>query len=322
MASPNSTFTEIVTTTLREHPDVISDNVSGNNALYRYIKAKGNIRKIDGGYEIVRPLDYAENSTFQRYSGYDTLNIGASDVLSAAKYDWMQSAIHVTASGRELRMNSGKNQIIDLARARLKNAIRTASNNMSIDIYSDGALTNQMGGLANIITSDGTGTVGGIVSGTYTWWKNQFREITGTNTWSKSTIKGEMNAIWLNLVRGADKPNLIVSSKDFYAAYWESLQDLQRFTSDSGTPTYGFNALKYLDADVIFDSNSNFLSTAEKMYFLNTDYLELVVHTDANWSQMDDKMSVNQDAEVIPLLWMGNLTCSNRSLQGLLLDAS
>ena len=58
------------------------------------------------------------------------------------------------------------------------------------------------------------------------------------------------------------------------------------------------------------------------MYFLNTDYLGLVVHRDANWSQMDDKVSVNQDAVVIPMLWMGNLVCSNRSLQGLLLDAS
>jgi hypothetical protein len=46
------------------------------------------------------------------------------------------------------------------------------------------------------------------------------------------------------------------------------------------------------------------------------------VHRDADWSQMDDKMSVNQDAVVIPLLWMGNLVCSNRSLQGVFIDAA
>ena len=324
MASPNSTFTEIVTTTLREHPSEISDNVSLNNALYSRMQKKGNIKKVDGGYEIVRPLDYAQNATFQRFSGFDTLNVGASEVLSAAKYDWCQAAVHVVASGRELRMNSGANQIANLAKARLKNAIRTAANYMSIDLYSSGALTNQMGGLASVVSTDGTGTVGGIVAGTYTWWKNQFREITGTNTWTKSTIKGEMNALWLNCVRGADKPDLIVSSNDFYAAYWESLQDLQRFNDSSSGSTVGagFPSLKFASADVIFDSNSNFSTTAEKMYFLNTDYLEMVVHTDANWTQADDKMSVNQDAVVIPLLWMGNLVCSNRSLQGVLLDAS
>jgi hypothetical protein len=322
MASPNSTFTEIVTTTLREHPGVIADNVSGHNALYRRLKTKKGIKKIDGGYEIVEPLDYAENSTFQRYSGYDTLNISASDVLSAAKYSWVQSAVNVTASGLELRQNSGKNQIVDLAKSRLKNAMRTAANNMSVDLYSSGSLTNQMGGLGAIITSDGTGTVGGIVSGTYTFWKNQFREISGTNTWTKSTIRDEMQALWLSCVRGTDKPDVLISTNDFYSAYWGGLTDNQRYTDKDNEATAGFQSLKFNTADVIHDSNSNFTATGETMYFVNSDYLKLVVHRDANWSQLDDRNSVNQDAVVIPIIWQGQLTCSNRSLQGVLIDAS
>jgi len=322
MASPSSVFTELVTSTLRNHPSEIADNVSQNNALWRYLKRKGKIDLEDGGYEIVRNLDYANNSTYQRYSGYDSLNIGQTQVLTAAKYDWMQAAVNVTASGRELRMNSGDNAIFNLSKAKLKNAVRTAANYMSIDVYSDGALTNQMGGLAYIIQTNGQGTVGGINSATYTFWRNQFLEATGTNLVTKANIKGYMNTLYLSLVRGADKPDLIVSSHDFFAMYWESLQDQQRYTNDKDEATAGFRALKYVDADVIFDSNSNFSTTAEKMYFLNTDYLGLVVHRDANWSQMDDKVSVNQDAVVIPMLWMGNLVCSNRSLQGILLDAS
>jgi hypothetical protein len=322
MASPSSVFTELVTSTLRNHPSEIADNVSQNNALWRYLKRKGKIDLEDGGYEIVRNLDYANNSTYQRYSGYDTLNIGQTQVLTAAKFEWMQAAVNVTASGRELRMNSGDNAIFNLSKSKLKNAVRTAANYMSIDVYSDGALTNQMGGLAYIIQTNGQGTVGGINSGTYSFWRNQFLEATGTNAVTKSNIKGFMNTLYLSLVRGADKPDLIVSSHDFFAMYWESLQDQQRYTNDKDEATAGFRALKYVDADVIFDSNSNFSTTAEKMYFLNTDYLGLVVHRDANWSQMDDKVSVNQDAVVIPMLWMGNLVCSNRSLQGILLDAS
>lgn len=321
MASPNATFTEIVTTTLREHPTEVADNVSDHNALFRRLKSKGNIKTIDGGYEIVRPLDYAENATYQRYSGADMLNIAASDVLSAAKYDWVQAALHVVAHGREIRQNSGRNQIIDLAKARLKNAMRTAANNMSIDLYSSGALTNQMGGLAHQITSDGTGTVGGIVAGTYTWWKNQFFECTATP--AASNIQGFMNSLWLQCVRGTDMPDLLVASQDMYNYYWTSLQALQRFTDDTAqTARVGFPALKYVTADIIFDVNSNFSTTAKKIYYLNTDYLELIVHSAANWTQMDEKMSVNQDAEIIPLLWMGNLVCSNRSLQGLLKDES
>lgn len=249
------------------------------------------------------------------------MNVNASDVLTAAKYDWVQAAINVVASGRELRMNSGKEQLIDLAAARLKNAQRTAANNMSIDLYSSGALANQMGGLAQIIQTNGQGTVGGINSTTYTFWRNKFLEATGTNLVTKANIKGFMNTLYLDLVRGSDKPDLIVSSHDFFAMYWESLQDLQRY-AESDSATAGFKSLKYVDSDVIFDSNTNFATTAERMYFLNTNYLEMVEHRDARWTTMDEKMSVNQDGVVIPLLWMGNLTCSNRALQGILIDAA
>lgn len=320
MPSPNSTFSEIVTTTLRKHPDEVADNVSDHNALYRRLKAKGNIKKLDGGYKIVRPLDYAENATYQRYAGADTLNIAASDVLSAAEYDWCQAAIHVTATGRDLRMNSGESQIIDLAQARLKNAIRTAANNMSVDLFSSGALTNQIGGLAAQVTNDGTGTVGGIVSGTHTFWKNQFFECTSGP--SASNIQGFMNSLYLLCTRGTDVPDLIVSSQDMYNYYWSSLQAQQRFTDSNDMARAGFPSLKYVTSDIIFDVNSNFSTTAKKMYFLNTDYIEMCVHKAANWTQMDEKFSTNQDAEVIPLFFMGNLVCSNRSSQGVLKDES
>ena len=185
MASPNSVFTEMVTTTLRNHPREVSDNVSRHNALYNRLSKRGKLRTVSGGYEIVRPLDYAENGTFQRFSGYDSLNVASSDVISAAKYDWVQAAVHITASGREMRMNNGPEALIDLAEARTKNAMRTAANNMSVDLYSSGALSNQMGGLAHIIQTNGQGTVGGINSATYTFWRNQFREAAGTGTWTR-----------------------------------------------------------------------------------------------------------------------------------------
>lgn len=268
MPSPNSVFTEMVTTTLRNHSRDVVDNISEHNALLRYLKKHGNIETESGGYEIVKPIEYAENSTYQRYSGYDTLNVQASDVLSAAKYDWKQVAIHVTASGLELRQNNGKEAMIKLVKARLKSAKNTASNQMSIDLYSDGSLANQIGGLASIISTAGTGTVGGINSSTSTIWQNQVYEIPGSGAWSKANIKGYMNTLWMRQVRGDDRPNLLLSSHDLYTAYEESLQDLQRYSS-SESASAGFETLKYKSADVIFDDNSNFGTTAEKMYFLN-----------------------------------------------------
>lgn len=324
MVSPNSTFTELVTTTLREHPKYLTDNVSKNNALYQRMTKKGKIRMVDGGTTIVEPLDYAENGTYQRYSGYDTLNISASDVLSAAEFAWKQVAIHITASGRDLRINSGKNQLLTLIKSRLKNAQRTFANNMSTDMYSDGTATNQINGLQALVADAGTGTVGGINSSTYTFWKNKVQSAASplqggsAITPSKTTIQSLMLPLWLELTRGGDKTDLIVSANDYFTFYEESLTDLKRYTSDDDGQG-GFVSLKYKTADVIFDGGTNGGGiTAAHMYFLNTEYIGFAVHEAANMTQIDDQRPVNQDAVVIPCIWQGNMTVSNRSLQGVL----
>lgn len=319
MPSPNTVFTELVSTTFRKHAKEIKDNVSKNNALLRRIYDKGNVRREDGGLTIVAPLDYAENNTYQRYSGYDVLNVGASDVISAAEYQWRQIAINVVASGLELRANSGDSRIINLVKARLKNAIRTFKNNFSADIYSDGTLANQVNGLQALVADAGTGTVGGIDSSTWTFWKNKVQSaaapIQGGSAIvpSATTMESLMLPLWLALTRGDDQPDLIVMDNNYFTFFEQSQISIKRYT-DSTKADAGFVSLKYKGADVIFDGGSGI--PTNHAYFLNTDYLELVVHKDADMTVMDEMKPYNQDAAVVPVLWMGNLVCSNRALQG------
>lgn len=322
MASPNSTFTELVSTTYRKHRKDIADNVSNNNALLRRIYGSGNVTHEDGGLSIVTPLDYAQNGTFQRFSGFDVLNIGASDVLTSAEYQWRQIAVNVVAAGDDLRKNSGDSRIVNLAKSRMKNAVRTFKNNFSSDIYSDGSLANQINGLQALVANTGTGTVGGINSATWTFWKNKVQSAAapiqggGAITPSATTIETQlMLYLWLNLVRGDDKPNLIISDNNYFAFYEASQVSIKRYTK-SGEADGGFDTLKYKGCDVIFDGGSGI--PANTMYFLNTDYLGLTVHQDADMEMVTEMKPYNQDAVVMPILWMGNLTCSNRSLQGVL----
>ena len=319
MPSPNTVFTELVSTTFRKHAKEIKDNVSKNNALLRRIYDKGNVRREDGGLTIVAPLDYAENNTYQRYSGYDVLNVGASDVISAAEYQWRQIAINVVASGLELRTNSGDSRIINLVKSRLKNAIRTFKNNFSADIYSDGTLANQVNGLQALVADAGTGTVGGIDSSTWTFWKNKVQSAAapiqggGAIVPGATTMESLMLPLWLALTRGDDQPDLIVMDNNYFTFFEQSQTSIKRYT-DETKANAGFVSLKYKGADVIFDGGSGV--PANHAYFLNTDYLEIVVHKDADMTVMDEMKPYNQDAAVVPVLWMGNLVCSNRALQG------
>ena len=319
MASPNSTFTELVSTTFRKHKKEIKDNLSNRNALLKYINKRGNTRKEDGGLTIATPLDYAANGTFQRYSDWDTLSIAASDVISAAEYQWRQIALNVVSSGRELRINSGDSRIINLAKAKIKNAIRTFNNNFSSDLYSSGSLTNQINGLQAIIADVNTNTVGGIDASTWTFWQNTVYDASVNSvTPSATTIEnGLMLPLWLSLDRGPDdQPDLIVMSNNYYTFFESSQVSLKRYT-DASKADGGFVTLKYKNADVLFDGNSGIPDS--HAYFCNTNYLELCVHQYADLEIMDEMRPVNQDGAVVPILWMGNLTCSNRKQQGVII---
>jgi hypothetical protein len=315
MSSPNSTFTELVSTTFRKHRKEIQDNLSNRNALLKYINDTDGKVMEDGGLSIVTPLDYNSNNTYQRYSDWDTLNISQSDVISAAEYQWRQIAINVVASGRELRINSGDSAIIKLAKARMKNAMRTFNNNFSNDLYSAGTLTNQINGLQALIADAGTGTVGGIDSAAFPFWQNQvFSGTTLSVTPSATTIEGSlMLPAWLATDRGPDdQVGLIVADNTFYSYFEASQVSLKRY-NDTSKGNAGFTTLKYKNADVIYDGVSGIPSS--HMYGCNMNYLNLVVHSQADMEVLDEVRPVNQDGSVTCILWMGNLTISNRHLQ-------
>lgn len=311
----NSVFTELVTTTFRKHHKGFKDNLTNRNALLKYMYKRGNYRTEDGGLSIVEPLDYAANSTFQRYADWDLLNISASDVLSAAEYQWKQIAIHVVASGRELRINSGGSQIEKLVASRMKNAMRTFDNNFSSDLYSSGSLANQINGLAAIVADTNTNTIGGIDASLWSFWQNTVFDLSDQGvTISATTIEGSvMLPVWLSVDRGpSDQPDLIVTDNTWYAMFENSQVSLKRYT-DKRNVDAGFTGIDYKGAMVLYDGNSGI--TASRMYFINTTYFKLVTHEDADLTVMERKEPVNQDGEVVPILWMGNLICSNRKMQ-------
>jgi hypothetical protein len=116
----------------------------------------------------------------------------------------------------------------------------------------------------------------------------------------------------------ADKPDLIVADNNYYRLYLESLQAIQRIHSDSEA-SVGFNSLKYMESDVVLDGGFGGGAPVNTMYFLNTDYIFFRPHANRNMVPIgDDRYAVNQDAMVKLVGFAGNMTTSNRFLQGLL----
>lgn len=340
MASPN--LSEIVTTTLRRRSGKLADNMGRNNIILQEMKKSGNINPFDGGRTIVEELNYANNVTYRRYSGYEALNISPSDVITAAEYAIRQAAVAISISGLEMLQNNGREAIINLLESRINNAEMTADNGMAYDMFSDGTLTGQILGLQALISTTPTsGTVGGIDRASWTFWQNQKYSAAsdGGAAITSANIQRYMNTLAMRLIRGVDGPTMILADNTSYQTYLESLTAIQRITG-ADKAVGGFTALAYngvgreipvylaggyqgstTDGNTFGSAGAGAAGgpPASTMFFVNGKYLKYRPHRERNWVPLDpDRFSVNQDAMVKLLGWAGNMTISNSFLQGVL----
>lgn len=333
MPSPNVSVDDIVATTIENRSKKAADNVTRNNALLNRLAKQGNTRAyspIDGGTTIWEEIEYALNGTTMWYSGYETLNIAPQQIFTAAIYQIRQAAVAVSISGLEELQNSGEERMIDLIGGRVSNAERSLESLIATGIYSDGTTPKSIGGLQQLISkTPATGSVGGIDPATWVFWRNiAFSSATdGGAPATAANIKGYMDAVANQLVRGTDKADIITADNNYWELYNQSLQAIQR-TEQVKTGESGFEYLKYRSADVILDGGFQGYSTdpipvggcpVNTMYFINSRYLKYRPHRDRNFNAIGPKrMSVNQDASVKLMGWAGNMTISNRRLQGVL----
>ncbi len=320
MPVPNTSYTEIITTTIDNYSDTIADNVETHNSLLARVRKRGGSKPVSGGVTILENLEYAENSTFKWYSGLETLSVSASDVLTSASFAWKQANANVVVSGLEQLQNASEQQMHDLLKSRIKNAERTMRNNIGAALFYSNTESSgkAIGGLQHLVADLPTsGTVGGIDASAQTFWRNQFYDFSTLSiTASASTITAAMNNQFINTTRNGETADYFVAGPTYFEYYLASLQANQRFESDESASA-GFKSLKFWGgaADVFFDANCS----ATRMYCLNTDYIKYRPASTRNFVTLPDKVSVNQDAIVVPMVWAGNMCVSNRSLQGLIL---
>jgi hypothetical protein len=311
---------------LRNRDPKRADGVTKNNALLSILRQGNRVRTVSGGRTICQPIEFAENGTFKRYSGYENLNISPSEVLTMAEFNWAQAAVGISISGLEMLQNSGKEEVINLLEARIENAEHTLMNNIALDIYSDGTADGgrQIGGLQLLVSSTpSTGTVGGIdasQAAAAPFWRNSvFSALSnGGASANSGNIQSYMNRLYVDLVRGRDRPNLIVADNNYFRIFQESMQAIQRVMS-SNEALLGFATLKYMDIDVVLDGGVGGGTPANTMYFLNTKYLYFRPHTARHFMPIgESRQSINADAMVKFIGFAGNMTCSLRRLQGVL----
>ena len=140
-----------------------------------------------------------------------------------------------------------------------------------------------------------------------------FSAFTSTTNGVANGVKA-MTRMYGALTVDNDQPDLIVTTQAIFDAYENSLQANKRFDGDATLADAGFQSLRFKGATVVVDSHC----PAGHMYFLNTDYLDFKVHSKRNFAFEDFKTVEYADKMQSRIFWMGELTCTNPRMQGLL----
>lgn len=315
MATGNSNYSTLITTTLQNHGREIFDAVSTNNALYFMLKKAGNIKVRGGGRTFTHPIIYATNSSFASYGKLDTISLPVTDNITRAEYPIKVLAGSIVLSTIDLAMNAGdREKLIDLADEKRMEAEISMSELMGDQVWKDGSVGNDFDGLEFLINSSpSTQTdVGGIdpsAAGNDYWQNKLGTTVTAFNT-SDAGISS-MNVLLNDTTFGRQGPTAIFTTKTVYGLYELGLTSNIRY-AQTDLADAGFRHLQYTTLPVLFDDNC----TTDVMYFVDTDTLWLQVLAQANMQVTQFDMQTDQLASSALMYLAGNITCGSRRTQG------
>lgn len=311
----NSNFDAILSTTLANYRDQLTDNIFTARPLTYHLMNKGRIRMLNGGTKIVEPLIYGQNSTVAPYSGYDTISLTPQTGISAAEFEWKQYAASIAISGIEEAKNNGEQEIINLLEAKIMQAEESMREGFNQMFFGNGTDTLGAGGtdsgkswngLGNLIESGNT--VGGINSASgqgNDWWRSYEENTAGALTLA------QMATAYNSVSVGNDHPDMVLTTQTLFEKYESLLQPQVRYT-DTATANAGFQNLLFKAAPVTYDVHA----PAGNMFFVNSKYMSLVGHSGKWFSNTEFVRPENMDARYALIMCYGNLTIRNRAKQG------
>ncbi len=302
-----ATFDDVLSTTLAKWVRTeLADNIFTSNALFFSLRDRA--KQVSGGTYLEEPLMTGKSTATGSYAGYEQLNVAAQQGIALAEFNWKQYYASITMDGLSENQNAGDSRVIDLMESKTNQARMSLYDKMNIDAFADGTgnSSKALDGLE--IAIDSTGTYGGILRSTYTYWAAQETAVSGALTIAR------MRTMFNTCSSGGRKetqPGLIITTQSVHEFYENLLQPDQRFTN-TALADGGFNNLEFKGKPVTWDE----ACTSGVMYFINPEFMAFRTHAQRNFATTPFVKPANQDARTALILFMGNLTGSNCRRQG------
>jgi hypothetical protein len=167
--------------------------------------------------------------------------------------------------------------------------------------------------------------IGGIDQSVSTnaFWRNRTKDFTGITTYSQFLAYTD-NLMNTCSIGPGGAPKFILVDQTTFELWNSAYYDKYRRTAETDD-SYPFPNIKFRGAKVVWDENfpNLFAGTTDTtttsgggMAMIHTDYMKVRYESDTDFVKTEMVRPANQDAEVAHVLWMGNVTCSNRRKLG------
>jgi hypothetical protein len=298
-ANPN--FDAIASSTRRYYAGgKFAQQVYNGRPFLKWLQSGGRVKSWDGGVPILEPLLTEENNTVQWQAAYSEMDFTPANGLTAAQFSPKGITGTAVLDWFSKWQNNGSAKVIDLWTTKVDQLKESFSLKLNRAAFTgDGTDPNMILGLVVMVAT--TGTYGGIARSGNTFWQsyvdstagalNEDDIRTGYYTTKRNIPGNEVDAMWTTQV--------------LYQKYEQMVLPAYRTTSLK-MGDLGINALQWNGVPVMYDDECQ----SGVWYFLNSNYLKLRPHTDANMDFTDRDQPMKQLVDAMAVYWYGSLTCS------------
>jgi len=326
------TFDQITAITDKYYMPKFPQLVFDQNLVQKILANKGT--KPSSGESIKQPVMY-QMGKGGAFDPFDTFDISAEDQITAADFNWKYYEVPVTISRDEILKNQGPEGVKKLLDAKMKLAAMKMGDLLATDMFevttSPGQdSTTKLNSLemmledssGTLVSDGGSGisgtTYGGIDKSVYTWWSGNVTTAASGDGVNYSDLCGP----FYEVCDGNIQPDLVVMHNTSFASYMKGEQAQQRYMKqselDAGFLTATFNGKRVVADLHVQDSAGH--ATTNRIYFLNTDFIDFVTHRDENNRLEPFAKPVDQAVGVAHIMWAGELTCCDCSRNGVIAD--
>lgn len=313
-------FDNLYSTTWQLMRDTAIDNIFKATPFWYFMRENDRMTTETGGRWIGVQIEYANHRDAIGWIGRDhdlsDQNDNADkEFITTARYDWRYLVGSLYRNYIDDSQNRGEAAMMKIVDNKLNNMEKSLATELEARLFTepDSPTGDEINPLEDLVQDDPTSDeeIGGINQADEDWWRNQTKDMSDLSP--SVHLLPEMRTMFNDCSVGAYVPDVVVTSQQNFELYEDEVLGYKQIVNkDTGDAS--FESITFKGQDLVWSPSC----PDDKMYFLNTDYLEWVADSDINFEMTDWKEAQGDLDRVAHIITMGNLVTSNRRMLGVL----